>query len=121
MTTKKSMVTAGETADSMERQQLGGVKVLRALAHVTARGHPTQATERESETYPQDRPRGGENERTIGQILMTNTQRQPTVQQNNTNICVACRKVCKNSTGVRIHQGRMGCLTKKPTTQGEIQ
>ena len=35
---------------------------------------------------------------------------------NNDNICV-CGKVCKNSVGVRIHQGRMGCLTKKPPTQ----
>ena len=34
------------------------------------------------------------------------------------NICIyICGKVCKNKAGVRIHQGKMGCLSKIPSSE----
>ncbi|XP_056127556.1 uncharacterized protein LOC130105540 [Rhinichthys klamathensis goyatoka] len=107
----ESVVTAGETVDSAERRQPGQG----GLAPQTAapeREHPKHATKNPKEKYPQGRPRGGENERPERTVFLATTNANG---QSTTSAVCKCGKVCKNTTGLKIHQTKMGCLRKLVT------
>ena len=81
-------------------------------------GAPKEATDQVNERYPQSRPRGGEDERLTGQIMETTMQDLQNMSQDN--VC-RCGKVLKNNKGLKIHQGRMGCLGIQSETQRTSQ
>ena len=96
--------------------------MLAAQATASVKKHPYQATDSQEERYPSGRPRGGENERPKRtDALAMIMARSGTMNQNTEqNIC-SCGKVLKNNKGLRIHQGRMGCLNSLPPTQRKEQ
>lgn len=73
-----------------------------------------KATDRLMEKYPQGCPRGGGDEHpTLTEPrIPTNGDGQTTM----TAVC-RCRKICKNSRGLKIHQARMKCLVEENMSQ----
>ena len=65
--------------------------------------------------YPRGRTRVGEDERPSGQNEETNGMERATTLDTG-NVC-CCGKVCKNAKGVKIHQGKSGCLSKLSQSQ----
>lgn len=80
----------------------------------SARNDPKQATKPSKERYPQGCPRGGEDEhpKRTDSTVMTHDKGITT-----TTIQCICGKSCKNERGLKIHQGRMRCVTAAMTTQ----
>ena len=78
------------------------------------RKNPKQATKTTKEKYPQGRPRGGEDEHPNRTDLRTTTQ---DIEITTTRVQCICGKSCKNQKGLKIHQGKMKCLTAAMTTQ----
>lgn len=78
------------------------------------RKNPKLAAKPTKERYPQGCPRGGEDEHPI------RTDPRMTIQDNGitmmTTQCI-CGKICKNERGLKIHQGKMRCLTRSTVTQ----
>ncbi len=68
-----------------------------------------QATESPIEKYPQEIPRGGEDE------ISNRTDQRLTTHANGqtTNVTCFCGKLCKNHQGLKIHQARMKCLERE--------
>ncbi len=74
---------------------------------------PKQATESPIEKYPEEIPRGGEDEisNRTDQRLTTHTNAQTT------NVTCFCGKLFKNHRGLKIHQARMKCLERESEVQ----
>lgn len=80
--------------------------------------------------YPQSRPRGGEDER-LSRTDITVTARtmdpqimrrltQTTLTGEVTEVKCHCGKVCKNTKGLKIHQGRTKCGKKGSQMQRTV-
>ena len=74
---------------------------------------PKQATESPTEKYPQEIPRGGEDE--------ISNRTDPTLTtpatETTTRVTCICGKLCKNQRGLKIHQARMKCLERESEVQ----
>ena len=88
------------------------------LIHSTRKRAPTQATESNTEQYPQSLPRGGEDERldrtdtTVTARNELRTQRrltQTTLTGEALEVKCHCGKTCKNKRELKIHQSWTKC------------
>ncbi|KAL0148227.1 hypothetical protein M9458_056459 [Cirrhinus mrigala] len=98
--------------------------------HSTRKRVPIQATESYTKQYPQSRPRGGEDER-LSRTDTTVTARttdpritrrltQTTLTGEVMEVKCHCEKVCKNTKGLKIHQGRTKCGKKGSQMQRTV-
>lgn len=113
MTTMKSVVTSGETEDG-QRDGDPGWGGVASQTTSSEKKNPKPATETTKGRYPQGCPRGG------GDEHPNRTEPRMTTQENGittTIIQCICGKTCKNEKGLKIHQGRMKCLTAVTVTQ----
>ena len=98
--------TTGKTVGSPERRHIMG-HVGPAFQHVSfVRENPPFATAQINNTYPQEIPRGGEDE------ISNRTDQLITTHANDprmTTTTCGCGKVCKNLRGLKIHQAKMKC------------
>lgn len=88
------------------------------LIHSTRKRAPTQATESNTEQYPQSLLRGAEDE-TLNRTDITVTARnelrtkrrltQTTLTGEALEVMCHCGKICKNKRGLKIHQSRTNC------------
>ena len=103
------MATAGETADSSERRQLGQYRWQPEL-QLLRRGDQRKAPSNHKKKHPQGFPRGGVEENP-NRTDLTETN---SATNKRTNVVCSCGKVCKNETGLKIHKTKMACLAENP-------
>lgn len=75
------------------------------------REKPNQATEQSSKRYPQEVPRGGEDEISIW------ADQTAVTQANDMTRCI-CGKLYKTVRGLKVYQARMKCKEKEKEVQG---